>query len=29
MMMVGITDSNNHISNIRGGWNIVLPFNFV
>ena len=29
MMMVGITDSNDHISNIRGGWNIVLPFNFV
>ena len=29
MMMVGIIDSNDHISIIRGGWNIVLPFNFV
>ena len=29
MMMVGIIDSNDHISNIRGRWNIVLPFNFV
>ena len=29
MMMVGIIDSNDHISDIRGGWNIVLPFNFV